>query len=185
MRAKRVLTRPRGWALLVAVVVAACVPLAGGTPGGAQPVLVPTVTVKKVVTGPVPPGTTFTVTVVCGVVATGAPTTPSSLTAQTAPPTSTTTITFDARGDPTPPGSNVVTPLDVPASCTVTEEPPNGGAQSFSYACASTGAAAACQSNPQKVLLSPAETSGENATVTVTNVFPPPPPVVVAPQFTG
>jgi hypothetical protein len=61
LRANRVLTWRRGWALLVAVVIAAGVPLVGATLGGAQTPEF-SLTVKKVVTGVVPPGTTFTVT---------------------------------------------------------------------------------------------------------------------------
>jgi Domain of unknown function (DUF5979) len=187
VRAKRVLTRPWGWALLAAVVIAAGVPLVGATLATAQ-IREPTLTVNKVVTGPVPPGTTFTVTVVCTRLAadsTGsATTTPSTLTAQTAPPPPpvTSTITFNAQGDPTTPGSNVI-PVVPPSNCTVTETA-NGGAQSVSYGCASTSSSVVCETNQTAQILGD-NASGENGTFTVTNAFPPPPPVVVSPKFTG
>jgi hypothetical protein len=194
VRANRVLTRPRGWALLAAGVVAVGVPLAGGTlvAGGTlggllQPL--PTLTVKKVVTGPVPPGTTFTVSVQC-VGADPAAAGSASTTATTAPVHAASNpvpvvITFDAQGNPTTPGSNVLSVV-IPSTCTVTEEPPNGGAQSVSYGCVHSSGVV-CEPNQQTVQYPGDDTSGETATVTVTNVFPPPPPppVVVSPQFTG
>ena len=186
MRAKRVLTRPRGWALLVAVVLVAGVPLFGSTLSGAQ-VALPTLTVTKVVTGAVPPGTTFTVRVECTGIAPAAAggnaTTPSSVKAQA--PVQTSTITFNAQGDPTPPASNVVTPPNVPSDCTVTETA-TGGAQSVSYTCAvGSGNIDTNCTNSQSIHLG-ADSSGNN-TITVTNAFPPPPPppVVVSPRFTG
>jgi hypothetical protein len=190
VRANRVLTRQRGWALLVAVALAAAVPFVGSTLSGAQ--TEPTLTVSKVVTGPVPPGTTFTVTVVCTAVpvdGTGsAGTTASTLTPQTAAPAPvTTTLTFNANGDPTTPGSNVVPVTDLPSTCTVTETG-TGGAQSVSYACASNSDGAVCGTNQQTVQYMADETSSLSATITVTNTFPPPPPpepVVVSPTFTG
>jgi hypothetical protein len=177
----------RRWVVVgVAAVIAGATPLAASTLGSAQ--TLPTLTVDKVVTGAVPPGTTFTVTVVCTITATAgssgsAATTRSSVTPQTAPPSTTTTITFNAQGDPT--SSNMVSPNNVPASCTVTETA-TGGAQSTSYTCAlgSTSLDTTCSTNEQTVTFG-ADSSGAT-TVTVTNTFPlpPPPPAVVA-AFTG
>jgi hypothetical protein len=95
-------------------------------------------------------------------------------------------ITFDAQGDPTTPGSNVL-PETGGLSCFVAEESPYGGAQSWSYGCTSTSSNVVCDTDQQTVQYSRDDTTGESATVTATNVFPPPPPppVVVSPQFTG
>ena len=171
MRANRVLTRPRGWALLAAGVVAVGVPLAGGTLGGALPAL-PTLTVKKVVTGVVPAGTTFTVSIGC--VAGADPLTP--------------IVVFDAQGNPTT--ANTI-PVTVGSTCTATETV-TGGAQSVSYSCAvvgtpgSTPADTTCSTNQQTVNFGPSTAGVVDATITVTNTFPPPPePVVVSPRFTG
>jgi hypothetical protein len=193
VRATRALRRPRGWAFLVAVVLAAGVPLVGGTLGGAQ-ALSFTLTVKKVVTGVVPPGTTFTVTVSCVTqdsTGTGAgssdATTPTTGGAHTASDSFPSTITFNANGDPTTTNTGS---LIVGESCTVAENPPGtGGAQSVSYGCATTNASdVACVSN-QQVRVIPDNSAGGAATITVTNAFPTPttaPPVVVAaPKFTG
>ena len=192
MRAKRVLTRPRGWALLAAVVVAAGVPLAGGTLGGAFPAPPSfTLTIKKAVTGVVPPGTTFTVTVSCVIAAstgTGAgssdATTPTTGGAHSATLDSfPSTITFNANGDPTTTNTGS---LIVGERCTATETV-TGGAQSVSYGCATTNAGEVACVSSQEVRVIPDDFAGGAATITVTNVFPPPPPppVIVAPQFTG
>jgi hypothetical protein len=88
--------------------------------------------VKKVVTGAVPPGTTFIVSVVCSFApaATGSASTTSTTGTVHADPftPAPTVITFDSQGDPTTPGSNVLSP-NVPSTCTVTETA-NGGPQS-------------------------------------------------------
>ena len=171
MRANRVLTRPRGWALLVAVVVAAAVPLAGGTLSGAQ-LVEPTLTVKKVVTGVVPPGTTFTVSVEC-------------VTDSNAP----VVITFDAQGDPTS-GNSTFTVPRIPVTCTATETV-TGGAQSVSYTCVVGSGSTDTTCPTRQSVTFGADSSGASATITVTNAFPPPPPppppppVVVSPRFTG
>jgi len=172
------LTRPRGWALLAAGVVAVGVPLAGGTLGGALPAL-PTLTVKKVVTGPVPPGTTFTVSVQC-------------VTDDNGP----VVITFDAQGNPTSVNSTFTVPT-TPVTCTATETV-TGGAQSVSYTCAvASGVVSTPGASEGAASLAPPTTCHtqqsvsfgplNSATITVTNAFPPPPPppVVVSPQFTG
>ena len=188
MRAKRVLRRPRGWALLVAVALASAVPLLAATPAAA-PILF-SLTVKKVVTGVVPPGTTFTVTVSC-VIADSAGTGASS-SAATTPTTGGTvgatdgfpaTITFNANGDPTTTNTG---PLSVNESCTATETV-TGGAQSVSYGCATTNASEMACVSSQQVRVIPDNSVGAAATITVTNKFPDPspPPVVVSPRFTG
>ena len=142
---------------------------------------------KKVVTGAVPPGTTFIVSVVCSFApaATGSASTTSTTGTVHADPFSPApmVITFDAQGDPTTPGSNVL-PVFGGSNCTVTEESPFGGAQSVSYGCTSTSSNVVCETNQQTVQFLGDNTTGENATVTVTNAFPPQ-PVVVSPQFTG
>ena len=194
MRAKRVLTRPRGWALLAAVVVAAAVPLVGATLGGAS--VTPSLIIKKVVTGPVPPGTTFTVTVDClGAASAGGASGSSSSTSSTeapvhaAAPVLHQVITFDAQGHPT--SANSTFPVGFLATCTATETV-TGGAQSVSYSCAvvgtpgSTPADTTCSTNQQTVNFGPSTAGVVDATITVTNTFPPPPePVVVSPRFTG
>jgi hypothetical protein len=195
MRAKRVLTRPRGWALLAAVVVAAAVPLVGATLGGAS--IAPSLTIKKVVTGPVPPGTTFTVTVDCLVSASagGASGSSSSTSSTEAPvhaaaPVLHQVITFDAQGHPT--SANSTFPVGFLFTCTATETV-TGGAQSVSYSCAvvgtpgSTPADTTCSTNQQTVNFGPLASGVVDATITVTNKFPDPtpPPVVVSPRFTG
>jgi hypothetical protein len=194
MRAKRVLTRPRGLALLAAVVVAAAVPLVAATLGGAS--VTPSLTIKKVVTGLVPPGTTFTVTVDClGASAGGASGSSSSTSSTEAPvhaavPDLHQVITFDAQGHPT--SANSTFPVGFLATCTATETV-TGGAQSVSYSCAvvgtpgSTPADTTCSTNQQTVNFGPSTAGVVDATITVTNKFPDPapPPVVVSPRFTG
>jgi hypothetical protein len=180
VRASRTLIGRRAW-VLVAAAIAAAIPLGASTLSSAQ--TLPSLTVNKVVTGAVPPGTTFTVTIVCTTVAVGSTgsTTPSSVTPQTIPPTTTTTVTFDAHGDPTPAGSNVVSPSTLPSACTVTETA-TGGAQSTSYTCAvGSSTDTTCAADQQTVDYGP-DASGASATVTVTNSFPPP---VIAATFTG
>jgi hypothetical protein len=183
------LTGRRGWAVLVALVIAAGVPLVGGTLGGAQTVPF-TLTVKKVVTGVVPPGTTFTVTMTCitqdstGTGARSSDTT-TSITGGTHtasdgfPPT----ITFNASGDPTTTNTGSLIPGE---SCTATETV-RGGAQSVSYGCATTNAVELACVSSQQVQVIPDDDVGADATITVTNTFPTPPPValVVGPAFTG
>jgi hypothetical protein len=196
VRANRVLTRPRGWAVLVAVVIAVAVPLVGGTLGAA-PALSFTLTVKKLVTGVVPPGTTFTVTVSCVTPESTGPgagssdaTTPTTGTAHTASDSFPSTITFNANGDPTTTNTGA---LVVGESCTVAENPPGtGGAQSVSYGCVTTNDADVKCLSSQQVKVIPDNSEGAAATITVTNAFPTPtttttapPVVIVAPTFTG
>ncbi len=190
MRANRVLTRPRGWALLVAVALAGAVPLLAATPAAAPPLPSFTLTVKKVVTGVVPPGTTFTVTVSCVVespVGTGAgssdATTPTTGAAHAATDGFPSTITFNANGDPTTTNTGS---LVVGESCTATETV-TGGAQSVSYGCVTTDAVEVACVSSQQVRVVPDNSAGGAATITVTNTFPTPPAsvVVAAPKFTG
>jgi hypothetical protein len=137
-------------------------------------------TVKKVVAGPVPPGTTFEVEVTCENEKTG---------------TTTKTARFDTEGNPT--NENSFAPGE--DNCTVTETA-TGGAQNVSYSCTDDFALAdLCEApGPQPDPMKVAYTSpgNQNVTVTVTNTFtpppppplapgPPPPPVVVQPVFTG
>lgn len=154
-------------------------------------------TILKTVSGPVPAGTTFTVTVTCDGNIDG-------------PDANEATVTFDSAGTPT--SDNVITFGD-PGACTVTETA-NGGARTTSYAC--TG------ENPEDEVVVPAPTAGssdisatgvepvdpctsvtatdvtvaiidsdQTATVTVTNTFVAPPApepaaaVVVTPVVTG
>jgi hypothetical protein len=136
-----------------------------------------------VVTGVVPPGTTFTVSVQCRT------TNAVSTTATTAPVHAAmigpVVITFDSQGDPTS-GNSTFTIVQLDLTCTATETV-TGGAQSVSYTCAvGSGSNDTTCPTQQSVTFGP-DASGASATITVTNAFPPPPPppVVVSPQFTG
>jgi len=174
----------RSWAVLVAIVIAAGVPLVAGTLGGAQ-VIAFTLTIDKVVTGVVPPGTTFTVTMSClsplstgtgpGSSDTTTPTTGVAHASDGFPPT----ITFAANGDPTTTNTGT---LSVGESCTATETV-TGGAQSVSYGCATTNALEMACVSSQQVRVIPDDDAGASATITVTNSFPPPPTIAAA--FTG
>jgi hypothetical protein len=149
--------------------------------GGAQTAF--SLVVNKVVTGNVPAGTTFSVQVTCAVAtpagtgATGSttPTTNGQVTQSTVPPP--VAITFNSKGDPT--SANAV-PILPDETCTATETV-TGGAQTVSYACASSTVDLACVTN-QRVTLTPDDTLTGTATITVTNTFPPAP---VEATFTG
>ncbi len=171
--------------MLVAIVIAAGVPLVAGTLGGAQ-VVAFTLTIDKVVTGVVPPGTTFTVTMSClSPLSTGTGTPSSETTTPTTggahpasdgfPPT----ITFAANGDPTTTNTGTLT---VGESCTATETV-TGGAQSVTYGCTTTNALEMECVSSQQVRVIPDDDAGAAATITVTNAFPPPPTIAAA--FTG
>jgi hypothetical protein len=149
--------------------------------GGAQ-VEQNMLTIKKVVDGPAPTGTTFTVSVACAE-------------NNGSGPTTTTTMHFDASGTPT--DSNVVGAPDFTV-CTATETV-NGGASSVSYSCALTFGStdpshlSQCSTDGKTATFAD-EVLNDTATITVTNTFtppaPPPPPtaapaVVSAPTFTG
>jgi len=172
--------------VVVAVAIAAGVPLVAGTLGGAQ-VIAFTLTIDKVVTGVVPPGTTFTVTMSCLTpLSTGAgtpssdtttPTTGASDASDSFPPT----ITFDANGHPTTTNTGT---LSVGESCTATETD-RGGAQSVTYGCATTNALEMECVSSQQVRVIPDDDAGAAATITVTNSFPPPPPPPITAAFTG
>jgi hypothetical protein len=174
----------RSWAVLAALVIAAGVPLVAGTLGGAQ-VIAFTLTINKVVTGVVPPGTTFTVTVSCLTpTSTGTGTVSSDTTTTTggAHPASDsfpTTITFSANGAPTTTNTGT---LIVGESCTATETV-TGGAQSVTYGCTTTNALEMACVSSQEVRVIPDDNAGAAATITVTNTFPPPP--TIAASFTA
>ena len=150
-------------------------------------------TIEKDVVGPVPPGTTFTVTVTCdpGTITNGESDT-------------TFVATFDAAGNPT---SQDTAFFEGETECTVTETA-TGGASSVAYAC--EGEFPQEEELPEGEGFSAQGFMGETpcgtisaggvqvfiespqqfATVTVTNTFTAPPPtpapaVVAQPAFTG
>ncbi len=189
VRGLQAVGRQRVVSILAVLALAGLVPLLAATPGGAQ--TLPVITIKKVVTGVVPAGTTFTVDVTCTrPVPTdvgGAASTTTSTTGGThAAVEFLVPVTFNANGDPT--GTNTVSPPSIPGSCTATETV-TGGAQSVSYTCALGSGATdtTCSTDQQTVTFGPDSATGGNTTITVTNVFPPPPPapVIVSPRFTG
>jgi hypothetical protein len=141
------------------------------------------ITVTKVVKGPVPAGTTFTVSVQCtGGSFKGGPV----------------IITFDEHGTLTS-GTNVVDGLPATITCTATETV-TGGA-TVTYACATEGndetdqdgSSATCPSGATGNVIHFSDVIGDSGTVQVTNTFtaPPTPPtepaaeVVVTPALTG
>jgi len=139
------------------------------------------VTIKKVVSGAVPAGTTFTVHVVCNVtVGKGVPVV--------------TDVLFDSTGAVTS-GNSVIGAL-ASYECTATETV-SGGATSVGFACAKTGVRAVCTETSTSASVEFIDETGSTGTITVTNTFPPPPvvvptppivpapEVVVAPAFTG
>jgi Domain of unknown function (DUF5979) len=140
-----------------------------------------TLTVEKAVSGPVPPGTTFTVDLNC----------------EQEPETGSTTMTFDERGNPVPAGSNVVTYSVIPPGgfdCTPTEQPGSGA--TVSYSCSDEGSVECGSAGPQSDPIVVSVTGTGTATVTVANAFStptpppqptvaPPPPIEAAPAFTG
>jgi hypothetical protein len=157
-------------------------------PGGAGAVLrVNTVTVVKIVDGPVAPTTTFTVGVDCANVLAGSVGTTA---------VSHTDITFDSTGQPT---SNDRVSVGAGIECTATETV-NGGATSTTYACDMVHGSTD-QIGPPFLgnctadnVATFTDVLGDAATITVTNTFPTPetppaPPVVqaiqAAPNFTG
>lgn len=118
-------------------------------------------TVQKVVTGPVPPGTTFTVDLNCG----------------TEPNEGTTAITFDEEGSPQPPGSNVVTwgpVLGEAFECTPTEQQPEGA--TVSYSCTATVFNECGQAGPQAEPIVVEINGTGSVEVTVSNSFAEPAP---------
>ena len=130
-------------------------------------------TIKKVVVGTAPSGTTFTVSVACAE-------------NNGSGPTTTTTIHFDASGTPT--GSNAVGAPDFTV-CTATETV-NGGASSVGYSCAlifgSTDPSHLSQcSTDGKTVTFADEVLNDAATITVTNTFTPPSPPATEPPTTA
>jgi len=142
-----------------------------------------TLTIEKVVSGPVPPGTTFTVDLNC----------------EEDPDVGGTTMTFDAQGNPTPAGSNVVMYTSIPPGgfdCIPTEQQPAGA--TVLYACTASGVPDCGAAGPQSEPIVVNITGTGSATVTITNSFPEPTPttttlpqplpapaVVAPPTFTG
>jgi hypothetical protein len=177
-----------------ALVVLAAAPAGAGEPGNAAPLHV-----RKVVVGPVPPGTQFVETVACDddIIFTGGP------------PATSVQLVFDAQGNPVGGGDTVTFVNEGQCSVTETE---TGGAASVTYQCEGSlpvdsmitgtgrfsprGPAApppVCessgpQSDPIAVNI---ESERQEATVTVTNTFTEAPPtepavaVVEVPRFTG
>jgi hypothetical protein len=173
--------------LVVAAFAAGAIALAA-VPGGAGGLVSNTFTVVKHVSGPVPPGTTFTVEVTCeGTLGIGA---------QAPAPT---VIHFDATGAATDDNSLTVS---AGQRCTATETV-NGGATSTTYACAITRGSTDDEGPPFLGNCGPDDNQatfgdviGDSATITVTNTFPTPTPplqpitpaaqaVQAAPAFTG
>jgi hypothetical protein len=161
-------------------VLATLAVLAGPTSAG---VMAPTntVTIDKVVSGPVPAGTTFTVEVSC------------SLTIGKSVPV-VTDVVFDSTGAVTS-GNNVISTA-ASSECTATETV-TGGASTVAYACTASGSRATCADPaPETPRVTFVDVTGSSGTITVTNTFvappaPPAPPaiaplaVVVPPTFTG
>lgn len=163
------------------------------------PALEAPLTIVKTVSGPVPAGTTFTVTVNCF---DGAEIDDGD------GGTTTATVTFDAAGQPT--SADTLSFSNGPGACTVTETT-TGGAATVSYSC--VGVPGEVEAEPvvpegdfsaQQVAGEPCATAGpqatplqvnilsqsQEATVTVANTFGDPQPipaagVVAAPTFTG
>jgi Domain of unknown function (DUF5979) len=190
----------RKWAgaLVVASALVAlpALPAGAGVDGGSQP----TLTIRKVVNGPVPAGTQFVVTVSCD----------GEIIRPGGPGSSTRQLTFDAQGNPATSGS--IDFID-DGQCTVTETQ-TGGAASVVYECEGTvpppvmleGAGRSSPRVAGPAPPQPCETSGpqsdpitvnivgndEEVTVTVTNTFVDPgtgptPAAAVeeVPRFTG
>jgi hypothetical protein len=174
--------------LVVAAMALGVVGLAA-VPGGAGGLPLNEIVVKKVVTGVVPPGTTFTVRVTCEDTDSPAP-------AADVPVDDFVDVTFDATGTPT--SDNSIT-TGVFAVCTATETV-TGGASGTTYACAIVQAPeneigppfqGNCTADNEVTL---DDVLGDTATITVTNTFPTAPiqpvtpaaqAVQAAPAFTG
>jgi len=164
-------------ALLVAAALVAlpALPATAGVDGGSQP----TLTIRKVVNGPVPAGTQFVETVNCD----------GDIIRPGGPGSSTRQLTFDAQGNPATSGS--IDFID-DGQCTVTETQ-TGGAASVVYECEGTippslmldGSGRSSPRVAGPATPQPCETSGpqsdpitvnifgkdEEVTVTVTNTF--------------
>ena len=188
-----------------ATVAMTAAPAGAGGGGDAAPLHI-----RKVVVGPVPPGTQFVETVACEGSESGQP-----IIFTGGPPASSVQLVFDAQGNPVGTGDTVT--FTNGGECTVTETQ-NGGAASVSYQCEgsvppSTMASGASvldgagRFSPRLagLQLQPCQTSGpqsepigvnivssrQEATVTVTNTFVDPGstaaavPVEAVPLFTG
>jgi hypothetical protein len=193
-----------------AFVAVTAVPAGAGEPGTAAPLHI-----RKVLVGPVPPGTQFVVTVACE--GNEFPGEPIIFTGDGGSPASSVELVFDAQGNPVGSG-DTVTFIDA-GTCTVTETQ-TGGASSVSYECEGSLPPPDGNGNGDSVLptgggrfsprlaqddeLEVCQGSGpqsdpigvniirenQEATVTVTNTFPEPAPeaavaIVEVPRFTG
>ncbi len=157
--------------LAAAIGTLTCVAFAGTAGAGAQMSGAP-LTINKVVTGPVPAGTTFTVTVTCdkGIIA-------------DSPDPNVATVTFNAAGVPT---SDNVIQFNPQGTCTVTETA-KGGAATTSFVCSGVVDATAdvilipnpCGAVTTTDVTILVSSLFQSATVTVTNTFVAPP---VAPR---
>jgi hypothetical protein len=150
--------------LLGAVVVV--VGLVGGLASSAGAGGDVTFTVEKVVNGPVPPGTTFTVDLNC----------------DDDPDVGSTTMTFDENGNPVPAGSNVVMWTSIPVGgldCTPTEQPSDA---TVLYSCAADGFVDCGSAGPQSEPIGVSITGTGSGTVTVANTFAETPPPETAPS---
>jgi hypothetical protein len=166
--------------LVVGVVAVAAVGTAALGAGAGAPVRTNSVTVVKVVDGPVAANTTFTVAVECADILDDVGTTAVSHT----------DITFDSTGQPTSPDTVNV---DAGTECTATETV-DGGATSTAYACElePEPGDAECTASDTVVF---SDVNDAVATITVTNSFPTAVPiqpitpaaqaVQAAPAFTG
>jgi hypothetical protein len=168
--------------MIVGVFTLGVVAMGSSGAGAGVPVLTNSVTVLKVVEGPVPANTTFTVAVDCAEIVDGVATSAVSHTE----------ITFDSTGQPTSPDTVQV---DGGTECTASETA-NGGAASTDYACElePDPGDAECTADDTVVF---ADVIGTAAAITVTNTFPTPTPppltpitpaaqaVQAAPTFTG
>lgn len=187
-----------GIAVLALGVLAPSATAGGGEGPGAAPL-----TIVKTVSGPVPAGTTFTVSVQCT-----PDEEPSDAGAAMIDGGNSATVTFDAAGQPTSP--DVIT-FDGPGVCTVTETA-TGGAATTTYACEGSvpeepdvpeevlpeadGGFSAQQVEPTPVCATTGPgpitvnifAEDQEATVTVNNTFATPTPaaqIQARPLFTG
>jgi hypothetical protein len=183
--------------LVIALVALGALTLAPGAGAGVQPIGAAPLTVVKTVTGTVPAGTTFSVTIQCD----------GDIINDGGSGTDLATLTFDATGQPTSP--DTVTFGD-PGGCVVTETV-NGNAVSTTYSCdftlpdeevpvpGSTDGFGAQQAPPEEGVCEAAGpqsgpmgvgivSEGQTATVTIANTFGDPQPaaqIVAQPAFTG
>jgi hypothetical protein len=169
--------------MVAAVAALALAGLATTAGAGGVGMLAAPLTIAKTVHGPVPAGTTFTVTIHCG----------SPIIDDGGSGTDTATVTFDAQGNPS---TADTIGFGDPGQCTVTETA-NGGAATVTYSCVGTlptdggkGSDVSpsgvqpeepvCATDGPQVdpIIVNIISGNQTATVTVDNTFvtPPPPP---------